>query len=166
MSIPRRWMYSSEVCVTLSSGSNQAPRVPATTAHVDKGESGCQSFGRYPLSYLESFFFGLFEKSNCIRSAASFYETLFFLVVCWIGVIHKMMMRRTRTRTSRLPGRTRTSCLYVAAVVCVEAGSRAHSSCSAAAGNSNPGSVSVSEFAGAGFMLTHESAQPITLRLR
>jgi hypothetical protein len=44
-------------------------------------ESGCQSFGRYPLSYLESFFFFFFfllEKWNCIQSAASFYESLFF----------------------------------------------------------------------------------------
>ncbi len=164
MSIPRRWMYSSEVCVTLSSGSNQAPRVPATTAHVDKGSRGASLSGGNHSHISRLFFFFWFEKLNCIQSAVSSYEILFFLVVCWIGVIHKMIMRtRTRTRTSRLPGRTRTSCLCVAAVVCVEAGSRPHSSCSAAAGNSNPGSVSVSEFAGAGFMLTHESAQPITL---
>ncbi len=57
MSIPRRWMYSSEVCVTLSSGSNQAPRSTCNNSPCQQRESRCQSFGRYPLSYLESFFF-------------------------------------------------------------------------------------------------------------
>ncbi len=82
MCIPRRWMYSSEVCVTLSQRKQPSSASTCNNSPCRQRESGGASLSGGTHSHISRvfffFFFGLFEKWNCIQSAASFYETLFF----------------------------------------------------------------------------------------